>query len=376
MKLLHNYTVSASPAKNPAYGWAGPAGVLAQRLAAFLLLPALLDAAPVITTDPPPYIRSGHRTLITAEIASDRGINLARTYFKATDTADYHFVAMGCDARRCQTILPKATSSTRAVQYQILFVNEDGQIFKNDISRVPVDDAKDLPSWQLIPSTATLAVWTELPDPPKKIPGFHDNVTYDTVESSGRFGTTVGLYTAVTGSGSTTTVGAAAATTSGGGISTTTLAIAGGTLLVGGGVALALAGGGGDEDEDDDGCDATANDPKITLRWSSNNDLDLIVEDPCGGTIHVQNPQSSCQGYTGLLQQSAGEASAATAPAEIVTYPNGAPSGEFKVYVSDSLNRDGQSTIFTVEVYNQCAVGSAEGRVDPDTMTSVIRFTH
>lgn len=350
------------------------------KLIAPLFCTAVLLAQPVIHHQPPDYLVSGHRSVVAASITSPDGIHLARTYFKATDTEDYHFVDMPCEGTQCRAVLPKATPSTKGVQYQILFVDPAKKIYKTQPFRVAVDNTRPVPPWQQTRASGRLAVKTELPDPPKQVEGFRDDMTYDTVESSARFGTSAGLYALLGKKGGAVSVAAADSATATG-LSTTTMAwIGGGALLVGGGVALGLSASGGGDDDGDTGepiaCDATTDDPQVTLRWNSTNDLDLIVEDPCGNRIHFDSPSASCQGFTGSLTQSANAQFAQSSPSEVVNYPDGGPTGEFKVYVADTLNRDGEATAFDLFVTNQCATAQASGSVEPDALTSVSRFTH
>lgn len=210
-------------------------------------VPVLLPAQPpAIHHTPSEYLLSGHRTQIQAQITSPGGIKLARAYFKATDTAHYNFVAMPCEGSACSAVLPKATQTTSGIRYQILFVDNAEKIYKSQPYVVSIDNTKPIPPQQQTGSVGRLAVKTELPKAPKRIEGFTDDMTYDAVESSARFGTSAGQYLLMGKQGSSTVIaasgtegGAAATTTAAaqtGGMSTTTMAlIGGGAVLAGGG---------------------------------------------------------------------------------------------------------------------------------------------
>lgn len=132
---------------------------------------------------------------------------------------------------------------------------------------------------------------------------------------------------------------------------------------------LALSGGGGDSP-------STSDNTRVTLTWDSPNDLDLIVEDPCGNCIWFQAPQATCNGSSGELTRSANAQSAQSNPTEIVDFALGGAEGAYNVFVTDTLNRNGEATAFTVDVLNQGATAKATGSVEPNAMTPVSTFTH
>ena len=158
------------------------------------------------------------------------------------------------------------------------------------------------------------------------------------------------------------------------------LAGGGGALLLGGG-AFALGGGsgGGDEGGDEGGgaeTVAVATDTTVELTWSGTNDLDLIVEDPCGQRIASYNTSATCKEATGTLTQQANTEQIDSSPTEIVTFAGGGADGAYYVYVSDSYNRDGSATDFEVKVVNNEAEGSAIGSVEAGKIQPVTSFTH
>ena len=156
----------------------------------------------------------------------------------------------------------------------------------------------------------------------------------------------------------------------------------GAALLLGGAAAAAAGGGGGGDDGGDAGTPTVASDPVITLTWNGENDLDLIVEDPCGKRIAAYNTSAECTAESvtgkGELTQTSNETSIDGTPTEVVTFASqgGAP-GTYYVYVSHTLNRDGSDrTDFTLTVTNNGATGVVEGDVGSGNLLPAMQFTH
>lgn len=336
--------------------------------------PLALLAESAIKHEAPKYFVTGERIALDANIESDNGITVARTYFKANDAINYNFVAMQCAKEMCKAVLPKPSHTTEGIEYLFLYVDNDKKVFKSKPYHVIADNKQEKPAYQNVNTSEKLHVSTELTNRPEAIEGFTDNILYDTVESTARFGIVAGLYTQISassGAGATVATAGSTTATSGGISGSTLLWTAGGVALVGGGVAVAAGGG-----DSGGGGSSSKADPIVRLTWQSDNDLDLIVEDPCGNRIWHDAPSATCQGYTGALTKDSNSISAENNPEEIVQYQDGAPSGTYGVYVMDSLNRDGQETQANINVTNNAEASSTSLTVGIHTLAPAISFEH
>jgi len=186
----------------------------------------------------------GKRIVVQAAIEDKAGIDVARTYFKATDSVNYSFVPMECEASACRAVLPAVSASTKSIDYLLLVKNANNEVYKTQtFSAVSLPVGTAMPSYQIEPTDSVIQVKTELAKAPEMVEGFSDNMAIDAVEDSARLGVVVGITQGV-GSGA----GAAA------GVSTTSTAVSAGTVaatgagigttaIVAGGVVAVAAGG-------------------------------------------------------------------------------------------------------------------------------------
>lgn len=93
---------------------------------------------------------------------------------------------------------------------------------------------------------------------------------------------------------------------------------------------------------------------KITLKWTTTDDLDLHVFDPDEQEIFYQQKTRTCQGVIGHLDvdANANGATATTTPVENIYWKETAPVGKYRVSVNLYAKRSGVNEIpFTVTVY-------------------------
>ena len=152
--------------------------------------------------------------------------------------------------------------------------------------------------------------------------------------------------------------------------------VGGGVALLAGGGAAAAAGGGGGGDDDAGTTVAAVSDTLVTLTWEGTNNLDLIVEDPCGNHITAASPTATCDTYQGTLTQESNADTIAASPRETVRFTGGGQSGVYYVYVNDTYNRDGGSTDFSISTSNNDTVNTASGTVEQNALLPVVYFTH
>lgn len=203
--------------------------------------------------------KTGKRITIYTEISDDSGIDVVRVYFRADDSTDYYFVILepvenreynlyekfksigdNFDGAAFEGILPAPSKGTQKIEYLILVKNNANQVIKTQIYQMELEDSEDDAKVFGEP----IKVYTELPNQPSTVSGFTDNIVWDVVESSSKFGVAAGLYSTMSSkSGEMTT---ATVVASSGGYTTTAAVI--GTLgvaaVVGGAVALASSSGG------------------------------------------------------------------------------------------------------------------------------------
>lgn len=75
-------------------------------------------------------------------------------------------------------------------------------------------------------------------------------------------------------------------------------------------------------------------DPRINLRWSGNEDLDLYVTDPCGNQIYFSNKRFTCHYKKGKLDVDANNGTIVDNPQENITWENGGAKGSYKIRVN------------------------------------------
>jgi hypothetical protein len=190
---------------------------------------------------------SGKRILVKANIEDKVGIDVARTYFKSADGANYSFVPMNCEGTACTSTLPAISTSTKSIDYLVLVKNKENVVYKTQtFNALTLPEDSKVPAYQIEPTDEVIQVKTELAKAPKMVEGFSDNIVLDAVEDTARYGAVAGLY-----SSSTTAAGgtATAATTttgavSGGTVAATSATVFTTTAIVGSAVAVAAVGGG------------------------------------------------------------------------------------------------------------------------------------
>lgn len=193
-------------------------------------------------------VAPGKRILVTATIEDKAGLNVVRTYFKATDAVNYSFVPMGCEETVCTSILPALSQETKGMDYLVLVKNGENKVYKTQtFNATTLAVSKEIPEYQNVVTEGTIQVKTELPKAPKMVEGFSDNITIDTVDSTLRFGAVAG----VTSGGSAAAAASATGTTSAGTIAagaagiSTTVAVAGAVAVAGGAAVVGNSGSGG-----------------------------------------------------------------------------------------------------------------------------------
>ena len=238
------------------------------------LVASTLLATPNIELNPViEEIVSGKRIVINATIEDDVGFDVARTYFKSVDGANYSFVPMNCEETACSATLPATSQATKSIDYLVLVKNKENVVYKTQtFSAVTLEEGSSTPSYQMDPTDEAIQVKTELTKAPEMVEGFSDNVAMDTVDSTLRFGAVAGI----TSVGSSAATGGAAAATSatgataGGTVAATsaatisTAAIVGGTVAVVAGGAAVAVNNAADDSSSNDGHEEVVTQPEPT----------------------------------------------------------------------------------------------------------------
>ncbi len=209
-------------------------------------------AATKVKHKPVKYFVPEKRITLTAYIKDKKGVELVRCYFRAKGEANFVFVPMAqTKAFTYSAVLPAPGGATQAIEYVFLAVNKEQQIVKTQTFAIPERAGADTPDWQQAGSEGSIAVKTELDQPPKQLAGFSDSIVIDQVESSMRFGMVAGGLYAVTSSAAAGMAAAAAGTiTATAGISTAVIVGVGVAAAGGVGVAVSSSGGGGSGSSD------------------------------------------------------------------------------------------------------------------------------
>ncbi len=104
-------------------------------------------------------------------------------------------------------------------------------------------------------------------------------------------------------------------------------------------------------------------DPRINLKWSGKDDLDLYVIDPCGNEIMHSNKHKTCKGKKGKLDIDANNGKIYENPQENITWENGGAKGNYKIRVElfrKREHRKGVPIIITIvndgETYQKRAI--------------------
>lgn len=320
--------------------------MIAKLMLGSVVLAGTLYAQPIIEHTAPEYLKPQYRSTLHVSIESSETYPTKRLYFKANDGANYNFVGISCDADACEGTLPKATVQTESLEYLFLVVDKEKKVYKTQKYTVAFKSEGELPPNQQDQSSAPLLIMSEMEKAPKAIEGFSDDMVYDTVESSARFGIVAGIYTQITASGATTAAATAGTTTatSGGtvaattaattGISTTTVIATGAAVVAGAGAAVALSG-------KESGA-------------SSNTTYDVTLQGDSGWSSEVVISGSSCR-----YSESSTTLRAAALPDEAGTSNSG----------SCSFNYDETSQIYTFETDSGSRFSSAPTAKDQKSFT-------
>jgi Phosphatidylserine/phosphatidylglycerophosphate/cardiolipin synthases and related enzymes len=119
---------------------------------------------------------------------------------------------------------------------------------------------------------------------------------------------------------------------------------------------------------------------KITLKWTTTDDLDLHVFDPSEQEIYFNNKERTCQGVIGRLDVDANAGtSCTTTPVENIYWEGTAPIGKYRVQVNLYTKRSGTYEIpFTVTVY-PCKGESkifTNKIIDQNATISIVEFNY
>ncbi len=201
-------------------------------VASTLLASTSIELDPIIEEIVP-----GKRIVVNATITDEAGVNVARTYFKAADGANYSFVPMSCEASACSATLPAVSNATKSIDYLVLVKNANNEVYKtqtfNALS-LPLDAS--MPSYQTEPTDSVIKVKTELAQAPEMVEGFSDNIALDSVQDIARLGVVAGITAGTTTS---TAVSAGTIAATGAGVSTTAIVVGGVVAVAAGGAAVA-----------------------------------------------------------------------------------------------------------------------------------------
>jgi len=149
-----------------------------------------------ISHTPMNYFISGSRIQVKALVSDEAGVMLVRCYFKAKWESEYVFVDMPLMVgNEYIGIIPAPSEGTSALEYILLAVNQNGLVVRSQVFEAKQDTSRELPVWQDVSMSGSIAVNTEMARAPRSLPGFADNITADVVESVFRFGYVVeGIY--------------------------------------------------------------------------------------------------------------------------------------------------------------------------------------
>lgn len=224
------------------------------------------DTAPVTTEiehSPVGEVVAGKRIPLEVEVEDEAGVKVVRIYFKASEAADYSFVALqAIDDETYSGVLPAPANGAGTIEYLILVQNGNNQVVKSQTYVVTVEDDDDAAA--AVAENNPIQVYTELEQAPMEITGFSDNIVVDVVESAAKLGVVAGLYSMAKAGSSSSGAVAAGTVTASSGISTTAVVLgAVAAAAVAGGVAAAAVAS-SDDDDDSGGnvitgtCNATA----------------------------------------------------------------------------------------------------------------------
>ncbi len=112
---------------------------------------------------------------------------------------------------------------------------------------------------------------------------------------------------------------------------------------------------------------------RVNLEWpSDNNDIDVVVVDPCGNEISFGSRLADCEGFTGQLEADNGDAGV-TLSAENIFWGEQAPFGEYTVRI---IHFAGEPTEYTLRAFwgNESAV--IEGAIANGETLDVFTFIY
>lgn len=148
-----------------------------------------------IALEQPEHFSKGYRIIIKATIKEDTGVADARVYFKSKNSKLYHFFApMKCKGEVCEGVIPVTQSSTKKIDYFVLYQNNSADIFKTKELNIAQKEFLALPEWQNA-DTTRLILRSELVKTPKEVYGFNDSVKIEKVDTDAKIGLLAGVYT-------------------------------------------------------------------------------------------------------------------------------------------------------------------------------------
>jgi hypothetical protein len=118
-------------------------------------------------------------------------------------------------------------------------------------------------------------------------------------------------------------------------------------------------------------------DIQVTLRWSTADDLDLMVVDPAGAAISYFNPSVSSGGQLDVDANAFCE-TVEPAPVENIFWPTGrAPAGQYAAYVMLSIPCSASATPvdYTLTILNQGQTSTYQGIAQVGNVDATYPFT-
>lgn len=145
---------------------------------------------------PVKYFVPDHRIVLNVMVKDSTGIDIVRCYFKEANQPDFSFVRMesiGHDTYQC--LIPKPSDDTMSIQYRFLIVNNISEIIDTQTYTIHFFESDNLPEWQVDLEDSPIYVYTDLSEKPGMLFGFSDNIEWNVVSASDRYGFTAdGLY--------------------------------------------------------------------------------------------------------------------------------------------------------------------------------------
>jgi hypothetical protein len=213
------------------------------------------------------YVEPEKRFGLSASITDESGVNRARAYFKAKDSADFVFVDMSCKAvektSTCVGVLPSPSKEAKEIEYVFLVENGNKEVAKSQTFSAPVMSEEEVPAWKkakqaldtasdvkdaLKVAEKILKINSEAANVTQSISGFADKVVVQAVELKQKLGVVTGLTSSSSAGTTASSVSSASGTTSAGTVTATSGVATSTVVAVGAGVAVAGAATSGGDD--------------------------------------------------------------------------------------------------------------------------------